>query len=875
MLRLGRIAATRSIIWHPRPLYNNQLSRQSPWNHQSQRTLTGARTAFSLVRGATALGASVAAASTAAWYSVESWGKEQGKWASDKWERFKDWADHLEFSSKKDKQQGKDEDNHEQDDQPQSPDPNTGAATALAAAASTMLRDHDEPAPLIENKQQQQQSVPTPTTRDAELMVLTRRLIEVRNLLKEMSSNNIALKLPSIVVIGSQSSGKSSVLEAIVGHSFLPKGANMVTRRPIELTLINTPDSRDEYGEFPQLGMGKIHDFSQVQKILTDLNLAVSDAECVSSNPIELRVYSPNVPDLTLIDLPGFIQIHNRNQPPILKEKIAELCESYIAEPNIILAVCAADVDLANSEALRASRKVDPGGRRTIGVITKLDLIDANAGARLLSHNDYPLSLGYVGVVCKPNASMFSNALVSARSQMDTMIRHEQEFFATRPEYIRSGADTGTATLKSRLRRVLEDHMARSQTAIVDAVQTELDEVRYQFKVQYNDIRITPESYVAETVDGLKQRFKEFTKSFGKPQVRDQVRTMLQQRIMDICADLYWVDTRFPMFPRTCSTDPAWLNRVDAASAALTKSGIGRASVQLVYDRIMEAMTKITSADAFANHPGARGQILDHARSLLKSRMHVAADSVENTIKPLKFEVEASAQEWSDAVKRAVVMVEDSYADAERQLREIQSNVGRRRLRMAVRQLQKQEVKNGIVDLVSIAPPTVMSSNIVSAAPIIPPSSSTPASTAVTSITSGESIPNTLAERAKAALSLHRKMTLLKSRSAALKSSLCSSENRSCCPEIILSVIAEKLVSSAVSFISVELLTEFFFDLPRAVDDNLYYGLSKDAMTAFANENPGVKKHLELMQRRRVLEDVMDRLRGLGSGSSSGKTSGR
>jgi replication fork clamp-binding protein CrfC len=187
--------------------------------------------------------------------------------------------------------------------------------------------------------------------KDNHLMDLTKKLIEIRNLLKNVETDS-SIRLPSIVVVGSQSSGKSSVLEAIVGHEFLPKGSNMVTRRPIELTLINTPESDYEYSEFPQLQLGKITSFQKVQKTLTDLNMAVSDKECVSKKPIELKIYSKNIPDLTLVDLPGYIQVVNKNQPVELKEKITQLCEEYIQEPNIILAVCAADVDLANSEGI-------------------------------------------------------------------------------------------------------------------------------------------------------------------------------------------------------------------------------------------------------------------------------------------------------------------------------------------------------------------------------------------------------------------------------------------------------------------------------------------------------------------------------------------
>ena len=235
--------------------------------------------------------------------------------------------------------------------------------------------------------------------RDEQMMMLTKKMIQIRGLLQTVGQSE-TLSLPSIVVIGSQSSGKSSVLEAIVGHEFLPKGNNMVTRRPIELTLVNTPDAHAEYGEFPALGLGKITDFSQIQKTLTDLNLAVPAEDCVTDDPIQLRIFSPNVPDLSLIDLPGYIQVIGNDQPPELKQKIIELCDKYIQPPNVILAISAADVDLANSTALRASRKVDPRGERTIGVITKMDLVDPERAVGMLNDKKYPLRLGYLLYNC-------------------------------------------------------------------------------------------------------------------------------------------------------------------------------------------------------------------------------------------------------------------------------------------------------------------------------------------------------------------------------------------------------------------------------------------------------------------------------------------
>lgn len=406
----------------------------------------------------------------------------------------------------------------------------------------------------------------------------------------------------------------------------------MVTRRPIELTLIHTPGEDEEYGEFPQLGLGKMHDFKKVQKTLVDMNLAVSDEECVSDKPIELKIYSPNVPDLTLIDLPGYIQISNKNQPETLKSKIEDLCEKYIRGPNIILAVCAANVDLANSPALRASRKMDPLGLRTIGVITKMDLVTPEAGAAVLRNADYPLHLGYIGVVCRSPEGVKGN-------MTNALIRQEEDFFHNHLIYNQRDIQVGTATLRHKLMNVLEQSMGRSLYSIVDAVQQELEEARYQFKVQYNDRRVTAESYVAETIDSLKHNFKDFATRFGKPQVRHEVRTMLEQRVLDICAEQYWSDPKIAELPKAAMDDFYWLYKIDLASAALTKSGIGRSTTQLVVDVLMSNMERLANAEPFSYHPETRKQVMSFTGEILRSKFLATSDQVENTIKPYKYEV--------------------------------------------------------------------------------------------------------------------------------------------------------------------------------------------------------------------------------------------
>ncbi|KDQ57036.1 hypothetical protein JAAARDRAFT_58518 [Jaapia argillacea MUCL 33604] len=685
------------------------------------------------------------------------------------------------------------------------------------------------------------------------LMQLTKKLIEIRTMLLSIDQSD-ALKLPSIVVIGSQSSGKSSVLEAVVGHEFLPKGSNMVTRRPIELTLIHTPGSTTEYGEFPALGLGKITDFSNIQRTLTDLNLAVPSTEAVSNEPIDLRIYSPHVPDLTLIDLPGYIQIASMDQPDSLKEKIASLCEKYIREPNIILAVCAADVDLANSPALRASRKVDPLGLRTIGVVTKMDLVPAEQGAGILSGNRYPLHLGYVGVVCKPAGKKGKR-----ESSMEAAERGDHDYFGANRDYFGKSSTlmVGTDTLRRRLMEVLESSMASSLHGITNAVQLELEEATYQFKVQYNDRRISAESYVAETVDALKARFKGFTTQFRKPQIRAKLKEMLDEKVMDVLEQLYWLDKRVPELGELANdpkvkpeeVEPYWRHKLDAASSLLTKSGVGRDSTLLVADGLRSLIDSIAQGEPYTFHPRAAERLIQFSHMILRDRIGLTSDQVENCIKPYKYEVEVDDREWEGGRVQAVDLFQKEVEMCETKLKEIRKRVGGSRrltgLMGYVKTLEEQEKEKKARRL------------------LVPETDSEEGSSTQSEVE--YRYPPAQIMDARHAMLYSDRLSVLKLRLAALKSKRCKAgpANDVLCPEAFLNVVADKLAYTAAMFINIELLDQFFYQFPREIDTRLLYDLDRQEIVEFARENPSVRRHLDLQERKDKLEEVMKQLNSL------------
>ncbi|KAJ2984244.1 hypothetical protein NQ176_g81 [Zarea fungicola] len=656
-------------------------------------------------------------------------------------------------------------------------------------------------------------------TKDDQMMVLTKKMIEIRTILQNVGQSS-TLSLPSIVVIGSQSSGKSSVLEAIVGHEFLPKGVNMVTRRPIELTLVNTPGSLEEYGEFPDLGLKHITDFTSIQRTLTDLNLAVPDSDCVSHEPIQLTVYSPNVPDLSLIDLPGYIQVVGQNQPPQLKQKISDLCDKYIQAPNVILAISAADVDLANSTALRASRRVDPRGERTIGVITKMDLVDAGRGAAILNDKQYPLRLGYVGVVSRAPQSqgLFK---MGASNLLSTIVKYEKSFFSSHPiEYgPESGLSVGTTTLRRKLMHILEQTMSSSLQNTSDAIRQELEEVTYEFKVQYNDRPLSAESYLAESLDALKHSFKQFTEVFGRPQMHELLKSELDQKLADL--------------PRADEDSIYWRRQLDASSSALTKLGVGRLATTVLASALQGNVESLLDKSSFANHPFARNAIMDAASTILNERFYSTSDQVENCIKPYKFEIDIEEREWAQGRQQVSNTLKKELNDCETALSSLETTVGgRRKLKEVMTFVDK--ARRGDI---SVEGDGHSGAGGFSAA---------------------------LLGQGLEAVFLRDRADIIKLRLMAVKSKQCASlKNKYYCPEVFLDAAANRIASTAVLFLNVELLSEFYYNFPRELDLRLGRHLSEADVEKFAKEDPKVRRHLEVIRKKELLELVLEKMESL------------
>ena len=314
--------------------------------------------------------------------------------------------------------------------------------------------------------------------KDNVLFKKLRKLINLIDQLRDCGVNEY-IKLPRICSLGTQSSGKSSVLESIVGLDFLPRGDGVVTRRPLELRLCHI-NSGQPWAIFEERKGVKFTDFVKVRETIE----ALTDEVCktnknIIDKPIVLNVYSQTCPDLTLVDLPGVTRVPIGDQPKNIEQITKDMARRYVEDPlTIILCVIAANSDIATSDGLMLAKDIDVAGTRTLGVLTKLDIMDAGTDAKkVLMNEEIPLKLGYVGVKNRSKQDL-NNKISMAETQ-----RKEREFFKSHPVYKNLPAGhLGTEVLINKLTkiyfRIIRENLPRIVKAINDRVKTAEEELQ-------------------------------------------------------------------------------------------------------------------------------------------------------------------------------------------------------------------------------------------------------------------------------------------------------------------------------------------------------------------------------------------------------------
>ncbi|XP_062406310.1 interferon-induced GTP-binding protein Mx1-like [Sardina pilchardus] len=237
------------------------------------------------------------------------------------------------------------------------------------------------------------------------------------------------LSLPAIAVIGDQSSGKSSVLEALSGVA-LPRGSGIVTRCPLMLRLKKAVGSPEWKGVLSYKNEIKdINDPAKVGDFVVNAqNELAGKGFGICDELISLEITSSEVCDLTLIDLPGIARVPVKGQPRDIGDQIKRLIRKFIdKEETINLVVVPCNVDIATTEALKMAQEVDPEGRRTLGILTKPDLVDPGTEDNILEivyNRVIPLSKGYIVVKCRGQQQIQDGIPLAKATRM------ERDFFS-------------------------------------------------------------------------------------------------------------------------------------------------------------------------------------------------------------------------------------------------------------------------------------------------------------------------------------------------------------------------------------------------------------------------------------------------------------
>ncbi|KAF9882884.1 hypothetical protein FE257_004921 [Aspergillus nanangensis] len=331
---------------------------------------------------------------------------------------------------------------------------------------------------------------------DALRGLCTEEQLDLLNSIDALRSQGISryISLPQIIVCGDQSSGKSSVLEAISGVSF-PVKSNLCTRFPTELVLRKHPQVGVRVSIVPhqtrsdaeQHSLGNFREeldsFEGLPTLIEKAKGAMgitTHGKAFSNDLLRVEVSGPDHPHLTIVDLPGLIHSETKQQSATDVQLVQDVVQSYMKEPrSIILAVVSAKNDFANQIVLKLARGADLSGKRTLGVITKPDTLVAGSESEtmfvsLAKNQDVEFRLGWH--VLK-NMDMEKGQWTLAQRDLD-----ERDFFLQGIWEAMPRSLVGINSLRTRLSKVLLSQIATELPSLIEEIEAKTDRCRSQIQ---------------------------------------------------------------------------------------------------------------------------------------------------------------------------------------------------------------------------------------------------------------------------------------------------------------------------------------------------------------------------------------------------------
>lgn len=423
----------------------------------------------------------------------------------------------------------------------------------------------------------------------------------------------------------------------------MPRGTGIVTRRPLILQLVNRaplPKSQEngvseavegttdaaanveEWGEFLHIPGQKFYDFNKIrEEIVRETDSKTGKNAGISPAPINLRIYSPNVLTLTLVDLPGLTKVPVGDQPRDIERQIREMVLKQISKPNaIILAVTAANTDLANSDGLKLAREVDPEGQRTIGVLTKVDLMDDGTDVvDILAGRIIPLRLGYVPVVNRGQRDIENKRPISYA------LEHERTFFENHKAYRNKASYCGTPYLARKLNLILMMHIKQTLPDIKARISGSLQKYTSELLSLGDSMLGNASNIVLNIITEFSNEYR--TVLDGNNQELSSVELSGGARISFVFHELYAngvkavdpfdqvkdIDIRTILYNSSGSSPALFVGTT--AFELIVKQQIKRLEdpsikcVSLVYDELVRILSQLLNKPLFRRYPGLKERL--------------------------------------------------------------------------------------------------------------------------------------------------------------------------------------------------------------------------------------------------------------------------
>jgi vacuolar protein sorting-associated protein 1 len=378
----------------------------------------------------------------------------------------------------------------------------------------------------------------------------------------------------------------------------------------------------DEWGEFLHIPGQKFYDFNKIRdEIVKETEAKTGRNAGISPAPINLRIYSPNVLTLTLVDLPGLTKVPVGDQPRDIERQIREMVLKQISKPNaIILAVTAANTDLANSDGLKLAREVDPEGQRTIGVLTKVDLMDEGTDVvDILAGRIIPLRLGYVPVVNRGQRDIDNKKAITAA------LENEKNFFDNHKAYRNKSSYCGTPYLARKLNLILMMHIKQTLPDIKTRIAASLQKYQAELATLGDSILGNSANIVLNIITEFSNEWR--TVLEGNNTELSSVELSGGARISFVFHELYSngvkavdpfdqvkdIDIRTILYNSSGSSPALFVGTT--AFELIVKQQIKRLEepslkcASLVYDELVRILTQLLGKPLFRRYPGLKEKI--------------------------------------------------------------------------------------------------------------------------------------------------------------------------------------------------------------------------------------------------------------------------